>query len=102
MTGKPFHRLPLGICGSSAANAADLLVEDALRYADTVSVVATPTAVALFLPALRVPVHTDDDWKGTPAIPCTRNCSSTRTCCSLPRRPPPRSPKPPTDSPTPC
>ncbi|MFJ8745817.1 flavoprotein [Embleya sp. NPDC127516] len=47
----------------------DVPLEDALRYADTVSVVATPTAVALFLPALRVPVHTDDDWTRDRARP---------------------------------
>jgi len=69
VTGKPFRRLLLGISGSSAATAADLLVRDALRYADTVSVVATPTAVALFLPELRVPVLTDDDWTGDATHP---------------------------------
>lgn len=68
MSGRPLGRLLLGIGGSSAATAADLLIHDALTHAQTITVVATPTA-ARFLPPLPVPVHTDEHWTADPHHP---------------------------------
>lgn len=66
MTGKPLGSVLIGVCGSSAAVDTDLLVEQALRYADRVTVVASRTAAARFLPPLTVPCYTDDDWTDEP------------------------------------
>lgn len=66
MTDPMLRHILLGVCGSSAATAADALVEDAHVHARQISVVATPTAVARFLPPLTVPVYTDADWTDEP------------------------------------
>lgn len=58
--------LLIAVCGSSAAVSTRQLVEEALDYADDVTVVATPTAAELFLSALPVPVYTDADWLDSP------------------------------------
>lgn len=66
LPGRPLGSLLIGICGSSAAESTAELVEEALRYADDVTVVATPTAAALFLTELPVPVYTDANWVDSP------------------------------------
>jgi phosphopantothenoylcysteine synthetase/decarboxylase len=66
MSAKPLGRLLLGVCGSSAATAADQLVYAASGHADQVTVIATPTAARLFLPPLDVRVFTDADWADEP------------------------------------
>lgn len=66
MPNRPLGSLLIGVCGSSAAVSTDELVHEALTYADDVTVVATPTAAALFLPALQVPLYTDKDWIDAP------------------------------------
>jgi phosphopantothenoylcysteine synthetase/decarboxylase len=66
MTGTPLGSLLIGVCGSSAAVSTDRLVHEAFQYADDVTVVATPTAAALFLPEISVPLYTDKDWADTP------------------------------------
>lgn len=63
---RPLGSLLIGVCGSSAAESTDDLVREALAYADDVTVVATPTAAALFLPELPVPLYTDKDWIDAP------------------------------------
>src|SRR4051812_45173727 len=66
MTSAPLGSLLIGVCGSSAADSTGDLVQEALRYADDVTVVAPPTAAALFLPELPVPLYTDEDWFDEP------------------------------------
>jgi hypothetical protein len=66
MTSTPLGSLLIGVCGSSAAESTGRLVQEALRYADDVTVVATRTAAALFLPELPVPLYTDEDWIDKP------------------------------------
>lgn len=61
----PLGSVLIGVCGSSAAVSTDRLVQEALRYADDVTVVATRTAVR-FLPELSVPLYTDEDWRDEP------------------------------------
>ncbi|WP_199550154.1 flavoprotein [Streptomyces sp. N35] len=63
----PLGRLLIGVTGSSATTAADLLVKRALDiYADSVTVVASPAALA-FLPRLdRVAIYTDENWATDP------------------------------------
>ncbi|MFG3042207.1 flavoprotein [Streptomyces sp. NPDC048330] len=64
---KPARHLLLGVCGSSAATATGLLIEQAAPYAERITIVATPTAHDHFLPTdLPVPVFTDADWRSTP------------------------------------
>ncbi|MBY8870766.1 hypothetical protein K7640_02775 [Micromonospora sp. PLK6-60] len=65
-TRPPLGSVLIGVCGSSAAVSTGRLVEEALRYADDVTVVATRTAAARFLPELSVPVYTDEDWLDDP------------------------------------
>jgi phosphopantothenoylcysteine decarboxylase len=65
-TGTPLGSVLIGVCGSSAAVDTDGLVHEALRYATDVTVVATRTAAAQFLPELSVPLYTDEDWVDDP------------------------------------
>ncbi|MEV0899212.1 flavoprotein [Actinoplanes sp. NPDC049802] len=62
----PLGSLVLCVCGSSAAVSTGRLVEQAQRYADDVTVAATRTAAALFVPELPIRVYTDDDWTSEP------------------------------------
>ena len=63
---RPLGSLVIGVCGSSAAESTLRLVQEALRYAEDVTVVATPTAAALFVSELPVPLYTDEDWIDEP------------------------------------
>lgn len=65
----PLGSLLIGVCGSSAAESTGELVEEALRFADKVTVVATPTAATLFVSEISVPLYTDSDWVDSPETP---------------------------------
>ncbi|SFB40019.1 phosphopantothenoylcysteine decarboxylase / phosphopantothenate--cysteine ligase [Amycolatopsis marina] len=66
MTAMPLGSLLIGVCGSSAAESTGELAEEALRYANDITVVATRTAAALFVSDLPVPLYTDADWIDKP------------------------------------
>jgi hypothetical protein len=63
---RPLGSLVIGVGGSSAAESTGELVQDALRYADDVTVVATRTAAERFVSELPVPLYTDEDWTDRP------------------------------------
>ncbi|WP_370944257.1 flavoprotein [Amycolatopsis sp. cg5] len=66
-SGSVLGSLLIGVCGSSCATSAALLIEEALTYTPDVTVVATPTACNLFLSEkLPVTVYTDTDWADVP------------------------------------
>lgn len=66
MTGASMGSLLIGVCGSSAAESTGELIDEAFGYTDKVTVVATPTAAALFLSEIQVPVYTDAGWVDSP------------------------------------